>query len=195
MRKVLIFCLTLITMFVFLFNSCQIYTKDGDLMYDYKNKFVLEAPVTSPSFTSQEINYRVAKRDDGVWILAAHTKSVWFTGGVLMDYYGYPNWTQTPNGVQMTAIGTWGSKTVYGFKISNDDIESLLGKVSDSDCIKQYGIPKGCFAFKFKTDGGWTDQFATDEGSPYHLKGSSGPFINCVLDLTKPTASNPYSPN
>ncbi|HOJ65090.1 MAG TPA: hypothetical protein PLE45_11805 [Spirochaetota bacterium] len=193
MKKISV--LVLVVLFALLATTCQWYTKDGAIIYNYKGEYVLEAPVTSPSFTQEEINYRVAKRDDGVWILAAHTKTVWVTGGAIMDYFGINNWTQTPNGKQMDAIGTWGDKTVYGFFISNADIESLLTKVSDNDCIKEYGVPKGCFAFKFKTDGGWTDQFATDEGTPYHLKNSSGPFINCVLDLTKPDATYPYSPN
>ncbi len=180
---------------IIVLTSCQVFTKDGDMMYDYDGNYVLEAPVTNPSFTKEEISNRVAKRDDGIWILADLDKSVWFTGGIVMDYFGYPNWTQTPNGVAMDPVGTFGSKTVYGFFITNEDIEPLAGKVSDSDCIKQYGVPKGCLAFKFKTDGGWTGQFACDEGTPYHLKGSSGPFINCVLDLTKPDADPPYSPN
>lgn len=195
MKRLFSLALSFVLLLVVIFTACQVYTKDGDIMYDYNGKYVLEAPVTNPSFTKEEISNRVAKRDDGVWILADLKGSVWVTGGIIMDYFGYPNWTQTPNGVAMESVGVFGDKTVYGFFISNEDIESLAGKISDSDCNKQYGIPKGCLAFKFKTDGAWTGQFACDEGSPYHLKGSSGPFINCVLDLTKPDSDPPYSPN
>ena len=37
---------------IIVLTSCQVFTKDGDMMYDYDGNYVLEAPVTNPSFTN-----------------------------------------------------------------------------------------------------------------------------------------------
>ena len=189
--------LFLLVLFALLIGSCQWYTDGGELLYNYKGEYKFEAPKTNPSFNATQIKNRVGVDSEGnVWILADSTSaSVWFKGGYMLDYYGYPNWTKNPNGVAMNKIGTYAGKNVFGFKIPKEDISVLVGKVSDSDCIKQYGTPKGCFAFKFALDSAWTGQFAADEGSPYHLKGSSGVFINCAIDFNKPNSDPPYSPN
>lgn len=186
----------IIAFVLFLFSGCQYYTSSGELLYDSRGVYRYEAPITNPAFNATQIKNRVGIDTEGnVWILADNPATVWFKGGYLLDYHGYPNWTKNPNGVSMEKIGTFAGKGVYGFKIKKDDIGVLIGKVSDTDAIKQYGTPKGCFAFKFALDNAWTGQFAADEGTPYHLKGSSGVFINACIDFNKPNTDPPYSPN
>lgn len=189
--------LSLITIIVlFAINSCQVYNESGDLLYDYKENYVYEAPETDPPVTAEDIKNRVAILDNGdLMILADGDGQIWLKGGYILSYYGYPDWTKTPNGAPMSVIGTYAGKNVYAFRIPAEDIAVLVGEVSDTDCINQYGTSRGCFAFKFAKDDKWTGQFACESGSPYHLRGSSSVYINCAVDFNKPDSDHPYSPN
>jgi len=195
MKKISV--LIFLALFSLLFSTCQIYDPNGNLMYDYKDYYRFEAPDTIPPVTAEEIENLVSVQPNGdVWILAARSDGTpWVTGGAIMDYFGINNWTRSPNGTSMTAIGTYAGKTVYGFKIPKDAVDFLKGEISDIEFVKNYGKGRGGFCFKFKMDENWGGQFAAPEGSPYHQKGSSGAYINCAIDFNNENVTPKYSPN